>query len=592
LPPLEVPEEKYRPLYLAGDIRQASICIALFLVFVAVMPIRDYNFLGLSPTFYWMLLLRAMMIGVGAFLLAYIRKVTDFRVFDRVVGIAFFAAITSVLIINTTRPGDYGLYLLVDLAAVSAIYVAVPMSLRNQVALGLYLMAGDIVVLILTKDAALRPHLYTIIPAFALVNVTGFTLSRLLHISRGREYLAREAERQATAEKEHLEKEQRRSEKLEAIGTLAGSIAHDFNNILTAVLGNICLAKEQTAPGTEMGHLLSEAEAASFRARDLNRQLITFARGGTPVKQPTYLADLVRETVKTTLDGTSVTAHIKISEILMAELDPGQFRQALKNLLANAREAMPGGGAVRITAMSEDKDEVAWQGLAGVLPAGDYISLTVSDNGPGIPEENRDKVFQPFFTTKSGASGLGLAVAYSIIKGHGGYIKYQPSETGAKFIIYLPAGIAAPEARESGATPVRQPRILLMDDEAPVRKVAARMLRRLGYDYELAGDGLDAIAQYREAIRDGNGFAAVVLDLTVPGSMGGRETLQQLHQIDPKIKALASSGYSDDMPLARCKELGFCGAVQKPYTLDQLREALEQVLGSRQESGTRLVSRT
>ncbi len=549
-------------------------------MFVGVLAIRDYNFFGPSPTFYWLAVLRLTLIGFGVLLLQYIRKVTDFRVFDRVVGISFFAAITAVLAINVSRPGDYGLYLLVDLAATSAIYVAVPMRLRNQLALGLYFMAGDIIIFTLTKDAALQPHLYTIIPAFGLVNVTGYVLSRLLNTSRCHEYRARETERLAVAEKEKLAREHRQHEKLEAIGQLAGGVAHDFNNILTAVLGNVSLAREIAAPGTEISEILAEAETASLRARDLNRKLITFARGGSPVKQPTYLADLVRDTVKTSLDGSKIVPKVTIPEIIMAELDPVQIGQALRNMLDNSRKAMPDGGKVWVSADRIDQPEIARRGLASILKVDNYVVLTVADNGPGIPEEHRDKVFQPFFTTWPGASGLGLAVAYSIVKGHDGYISLESQVAqGAAFSIYLPAGIATPLGQPPDDRPVHHYTVLVMDDEENVRKVAGRMLIKLGYDVETAIDGREAIELYREAMKAGSRFDAVILDLTVPGGMGGREVIGILRDIDPSVKAIVSSGYSDDAAMSGFQELGFKSAVHKPYTMAQLREALEQALG-------------
>ena len=571
-------EEKYRPRYLKEDIRQASICIALFLVFFGIMAVRDYNFFGLTPTFYWLMLLRLVVISVGTLLLVNIKKITDFRVFDRVIAIAFFAAITGVFFINITRPGDYGLYLLVDLAAISAIYVAIPMSLRNQLALGLYFMVGDVVIFALTKDAALRQYLYTIIPAFALVNVTGYTLSRLLNTSRCRESLARESEAQAQSEKDTMELEARRHEKLEAIGQAAGGIAHDFNNIFTAILGNVSLARSMAIQGGEIEQALAEAEAATLRATDLNRRMITFSRGGIPVKQPTYVVDLVRDTVKSALEGSRIEAKVTIPEVMISEIDPVQIKQALKNLLVNACEAMPSGGSVKVTARNIDKSEVSRRGLGGLLYADHYISLDISDDGPGIKEADREKIFQPFFTTKPAASGLGLAVAYSICKSHGGYLTLSPSVTGATFSMFLPAGITAPEIKNTDDRPAKPFRILVMDDEEGIRKVAGKMLVRLGYEVETAVDGREAIELYREALKSGNRFDAVILDLTVSGGTGGLETIDILRDIDPKVTAIVSSGYSDDTALAKYAEIGFVGAVHKPYTMEQIREALKKAL--------------
>ena len=573
-------EEKYRPRYLASDIRQAYFCIELFLLFVGIMAVRDYNFYGLTSPFYWLIVLRVAIIGFGLLLVAFVRKLTDFRTFDKVLAIAFFAAINAVFIIDITRPGDYGLYLLVDLAALSAIYVAVPMRLRNQLALGLYFMIGDVIIFALTKDAAMQSYLYTIIPAFALVNVTGYTLSRLLNTSRCRETMALEAEAKANDEKDQIELEQRKHEKLEAIGQAAGGIAHDFNNIFTAILGNVSLAREMAAPGSEMAKVLVEAEKASLRATELNRQLITFSKGGHPLKQPTYVVDLVRNTVKSVLDGSKIEAKVTIPEVMIAEMDPIQMSQALKNILVNAKDAMPDGGAVRIGARSIDKIEVCRRGLSGLLNGDHYVAVDISDDGPGIAEKDRDKIFQPFYSTKPGASGLGLAAAYSICKSHGGYLTLgHNGSKGATFSMYLPAGITSLGLKEAVTKVAKHSRILVMDDEEGVRKVAGKMLVRTGYDVETAVDGREAIELYREALESGNRFEAVILDMTVPGGMGGLETIGILRDIDPAVKAIVSSGYSDDPALSKYDELGFIGVVHKPYTMDQLRDALAQVLG-------------
>jgi signal transduction histidine kinase/ActR/RegA family two-component response regulator len=536
--------------------------------------------------------LRLSIIAVGFFIVRFLRKITDFRVFDLVMFGAFFATITSILLINANRPSDYISYLLIDLAAVSAIYLAVPTKLANQAILGLFIMLGDIFVLLATKDASLHPQLYTIIPAFGFVNIVGFGLSRRLHASRCRECQALEAEQQAMAAKEKLETEQRRNEKLEAVGQLAGGVAHDFNNILTVILGNVSLARSIAASGSEMSGVLQEAETASFRARDLNRQLITFSKGGSPVKQPTYLSDLVRDTVKTSLSGSRMTTKITIPEVLMAELDPGQIGQVLKNLLNNSQEATAGRGTVWISAERIEQPEIARRGLSGILNGGNYIALTVADDGPGIPEPDRDKVFQPFFTTKPGASGLGLAVAYSIVKSHGGYITIESNGAkGAAFSIYLPAGITAPEVKTADTRPKRHYRVLVMDDEECVRKVAGKILVKLGYDVETAVDGREAIELYREAMRSGARFEVIILDLTVPDGMGGREAIEGLRAIDPSVNALISSGYSDDPAMSNFQELGFNGVVRKPYTMDQLGAALTQALGNPGNNAKNTVSK-
>ncbi|WP_158513486.1 ATP-binding protein [Dehalogenimonas formicexedens] len=575
-----MPEERYRPRYLKEDARLTSITALFSIAITGLFAFRDYQFLGMSSEFYALAALRLGIVIMGLFIIRFLKSVDDFRAFDRVTFFGFLAGVTGFLIINATRPPDYTLYLLSDLAAAAAIYIAVPQKLSNQLFLGMYIMAGDILILIFTKDVALHSQLFTIIPTFATVNIIGFGLSRRLQASRCRETLAREAEAQAQEAKLKMELEQHRTEKLEAIGQAAGGIAHDFNNIFTAIIGNVSLARELAEPDSEMGVILAEAEKASIRATELNRQLITFARGGQPVKQPSYVVDLVRETVNSVLNGSKIEAKVSIPEVIIAEMDPAQIRQALKNILVNAKEAMPGGGTVRIDARSVDALEISRRGLSGLLNGERYILLEVSDDGPGIPEKDRDKVFQPFFSTKPGASGLGLPAAYSICKSHGGYltISYNGSR-GATFSIYLPAGITAPELPEARAGAASHFRILVMDDEQDVRKVAGKMILRIGYDVETAVDGREAIELYREGITTGNRFNAVILDMTVPGGMGGLETIGILRDIDPMVTAIVSSGYSDDPALAQYADLGFSGVIHKPYSIDQLREALDRVFG-------------
>ncbi|PPD58384.1 response regulator [Dehalogenimonas etheniformans] len=554
---------------------------------IGIFVFRDYQFEGFSSTFYALAFLRLTIITIGLSLLRFLQRVDDFRKFDRVLFIAFLAGLTCNLIIDANRPSDYVTYLLLDLVMVSAVYLAVPQKLANQAFLGIYLMVGSILVLVLTKDASLRSQLFTIIPTFGLVNVVGFGLSRRMQASRCRETLAKEAEAQAQEEKLKMELEQRRNEKLEAIGQAAAGIAHDFNNIFTAIIGNVSLGREMTEPNSEMDKILAEAEKASVRATELNRQLITFARGGQPIKQPSYVVDLVRDTVKSVFDGTTIEPKVSIPEVIIAEMDPAQIRQALKNILVNAREAMPGGGTIWITARSIDNTEVARRGLSGLLKAERYILVEISDDGPSIPEKDRDKIFQPFFSTKPGASGLGLAAAYSICKSHGGYLTLgQNGAKGATFSIYLPAGITAPELQETNTRPVSQFRVLVMDDEQDVRKVAGKMLLRMGYDVQTAVDGREAVEVYREGMKTGSGFDLVILDMTVPGGMGGLETIGVLRDIDPAVKAIVSSGYSDDPALSQYAELGFSGVVHKPYTMDQLRDALDRVLDQAPAGGT------
>jgi PAS domain S-box-containing protein len=381
-------------------------------------------------------------------------------------------------------------------------------------------------------------------------------------------------------EKQHLEDELIKSQKLESIGVLAGGIAHDFNNILTAILGNVALAKTHTQSGDKIHDLLSEAEKAFWRARDLTQQLLTFAKGGAPVKKAAALNDIIQDTTHFVLAGANVRAEFNLPpDLWSVEYDGGQISQVINNLVMNAVQAMPEGGVIRI-----DAENVVLLNAIVPLPPGRYVKLSFKDQGVGIAPQHLAKVFDPYFTTKQKGSGLGLATTYSIIKRHGGYIAVE-SEVGigSTFMVYLPASKEqlAGEDRKMEQTITGAGKILLMDDEEILRKVAAALLTRLGYDVRLARDGKEALELYRKEMQTEKPFAAVILDLTVPGSMGGEECLRRLKEIDPAVKAIVSSGYSNDPIMARFREYGFRGVVAKPYQLPELSQTLAKVVGDK-----------
>src|SRR5712692_972680 len=382
-------------------------------------------------------------------------------------------------------------------------------------------------------------------------------------------------------EKQRLEEELLKSQKLESIGVLAGGIAHDFNNILTAILGNIVLAKMHTQTGDKLHELLSEAEQAFWRARDLTQQLLTFAKGGAPIKKAAALNDVVQDTTHLVLAGANVRAEFKLpADLWPVAYDAGQISQVINNLVINAVQAMPEGGILKIQA----ENIVLNPNAAVPLPPGRYVKLSFKDQGVGIAPQHFAKVFDPYFTTKQKGSGLGLATSYSIIKRHEGHIQVE-SQVGAgtTFTVYLPAsaGEAGVEARQAEQMISGDGKILLMDDEEILRKVAAALLQRMGYQVRLAKDGNEAVALYREAMQAKTPFSAVILDLTVPGGMGGEECLRRLKEIDPQVKAIVSSGYSNDPIMAKFKEYGFQGVVAKPYQLDELSRTLAKVVGGK-----------
>lgn len=377
------------------------------------------------------------------------------------------------------------------------------------------------------------------------------------------------------SERRRLEASLMRAQKLESLGVLAGGIAHDFNNMLTAVLGNISLAR---LPGIEPDPLLEEAEKACLRARGLTNQLLTFAKGGAPIKRTTALDTLLSDAVGFALRGSSVQCVLDIAaDLKPVEADAGQLTQVVNNLVLNASEAMPAGGTVRVEARN-----LGGPPPKSGLPAGAYVSFAVIDQGIGIPPNHVARIFDPYFTTKKRGSGLGLAVVYSIVEKHGGIVDVTSNAgTGSRFTVYLPASTqalaetaAAPEwhaARGSG-------NILIMDDEEAILRFASKALAEMGYRVETARDGRSALEAFKQAQVAGAPFDAVILDLTVPGGMGGRECLTNLRGLAPTIPAIAASGYSTDPIMCEPRRFGFSAVVAKPYLPQELSRIINTVL--------------
>jgi PAS domain S-box-containing protein len=380
-------------------------------------------------------------------------------------------------------------------------------------------------------------------------------------------------------ERKRLEAELVRAQKLESVGILAGGIAHDFNNLLTAILGNISLARTEARDKGEkdIEDILTTAERASMRAADLTRQLLTFARGGAPVKKTVSIAGSLPEWVEFALRGSNVRCQFAIAgDLWPVHADEGQISQVLHNLVLNARQAMPAGGAIRLAATN-----VTLRASLATLSPGRYVEMVLADDGTGIPEEHLPKIFDPYFTTRQKGSGLGLATAYSIIKNHQGYIEVESTlGQGATFRIYLPAAEQT-KVKEQAAENVPlagHGRVLAMDDEPALRALAQRVLKRSGYDVEVAADGAEAVEIYRQAQEAGQPFDLVVLDLTVPGGMGGLAALQKLREINSQVKAVVSSGYSTDPVMAEAARYGFQGVIAKPYRWDQFCQVVQDVL--------------
>ena len=381
-------------------------------------------------------------------------------------------------------------------------------------------------------------------------------------------------------EKRRTEEQLTRTQRLESVGILAGGIAHDFNNILTAILGNIALARMDES---DRGILLEEAETACLRARDLTQQLLTFSKGGAPIKSATSLHALLLDTVNFALRGSNVQAALDLApDLWVAEVDSGQISQVINNLVINAKEAMPEGGNLHVRA----KNLAVTPGTAGEL-AGEYVVIEIADEGTGIPPADMEKIFDPYFSTKARGSGLGLASAHSVVQRHHGTMEVESTPgKGSVFRVYLPASSQGLQASGAGSEPKLQRgsgRILVLDDEAPIRTLMERMLKLLGYTADCAADGADAVRQFAAAKAEGRPFAAVIVDLTIPGGMGGRECLAQLHKIDADVPVIASSGYATDPVMAEPARYGFASVIPKPYRPETLSTTLAAILSKANE---------
>lgn len=370
------------------------------------------------------------------------------------------------------------------------------------------------------------------------------------------------------------EREQAKIGKLESLGVLAGGIAHDFNNILTMILGNITLGKMYMDTDTERAkEKLTLAEQSIARAKDLTQQLLTFSRGGAPITKVSSIADYLKEAARFTLTGTSVTCRFDIADDLFpVAIDEGQINQAIGHIVMNAHQAMPQGGTMIISARN-----VTLENGAVDLAPGRYVHISITDNGIGIPEEHLDRVFDPYFTTKQKGSGLGLAICYSIFKNHRGSISVESTlGVGSTFDIYLPVHDVPTlgERRNiEDMTTAIGGNVLVMDDEEAILEIVGDILAYHGFTVDFARDGEEAICLYQEREYD-----AVILDLTVPGGMGGREAMKELLRIDPMIRAIVSSGYSNDPIMSDFRQYGFKNVIAKPYDLEELGEVLRSVI--------------
>ncbi len=376
-----------------------------------------------------------------------------------------------------------------------------------------------------------------------------------------------------------MEEEIQKTERVESIGILAGGIAHDFNNILTTILGNTNLAMLLLNPEDKIYQSLSNVEKATMRAKDLTQQLLTFSKGGLPVKKTASICELLKGTVEFALKGRNVVSEFIVAKDLYpVEIDIGQIHQVINNLVINAMQAMPEGGGLNIICENLDEDSIK---DIETLERRKYIKISFKDQGSGIKKEDLPKIFNPYFTTKYSGSGLGLASSFSIIKNHGGLITVDSEfGKGTTFCIYLPAsgGKVVIDDQKEDAPLKGKGRILLMDDEKTIRDLTSNILEFMGYDVEIVKDGNEAIELYKDFMNKDIAIDLVIMDLTIPGGMGGKETVAKLLEINPEVKVVISSGYCEDSAMINYKEYGFSGVIKKPFKIQHLTKVLNEVL--------------
>lgn len=386
---------------------------------------------------------------------------------------------------------------------------------------------------------------------------------------------------QIIVQQKQMEEDAHRFEKLESIGVLAGGIAHDFNNLLSIVMGNLELVERSGELETNVADYITSASKASRKAADLTQQLLTFAKGGSPIKKISDLSELVKDSAEFVLHGsgvgldfTCITCNISP---LRANIDSGQISQVIQNIVINARQAMKDKGNLTIICDTVDLNNHQFKGIQ----PGRYHKIRIINTGPVISEELAEKIFDPYYTTKSDGNGLGLSLSYSIIKKHEGYIFSDQVTEGASFSIYLPVSEQPLEAitdevyvTKGGKT---KGLVLVMDDEEMLYEMTEQLLENLGYKAVHAADGVQAIEIYQQKHKSDSPIDAILMDLTIPGGMGGEEAVSKILDIDPNVKAIVSSGYSNDSVMANYRDYGFKGALSKPYKLNDLSEVLRSV---------------
>lgn len=391
----------------------------------------------------------------------------------------------------------------------------------------------------------------------------------------------RETQEALQASVEELAVEKNRSEilkiqKLESLGLLAGGIAHDFNNLLAAILSNVQLVSFKLKKGLDGSKDLKAVEKAALKASNLTKQLLAFSKGGAPVKHTAMLSEIITETVEFTLGGSPVKCEYNLSPHLWTvEIDGGQISQVIQNLIINACQAMPEGGVIKVSAHNQEVSA----GNEMMLSPGNYVKVEIEDQGTGIPEKDLTRIFDPYFTTKKKGNGLGLSTCYYIMKNHDGYIGVRSKVgSGSTFYFYLPAASDYRVQCRKEDLPLTEGngRILLMEDEPLIRNSVREFLENCGYQVSVAEDGSAAIALYKEGKENSAPFDIVIMDLTIPGGMGGKEAVKHVLSIDPQARVIVSSGYSNDPVMSDYQKYGFCNVVTKPYKMEELSEKIKE----------------
>ena len=396
---------------------------------------------------------------------------------------------------------------------------------------------------------------------------------RTEEIRRAKEELEREA-----IVRKGMEADVLKAQKLEAVGVLAAGIAHDFNNALTAIINSVKATRMSLPPGDAVSERLRTAESAARNAKALTQQLLTFSKGGSPIKKTLPIGSLIRETARFAVRGSNFLCEFSIPEDLWsADVDGGQISQVISNMIINAEQSMSGGGTINIVAGN------VMVGKGGVLPLppGRYLRISITDHGCGIPEELFPRIFDPYFTTKPEGGGLGLYTSYEIIRKHGGHISVESRVgEGSKFTIFLPASeqLVVENPRRRDAICSCRADVLLLEDDALLADSVLAGLGMFGIKVERAEDGAKALDMYRRRAEKKRPYDAVILDLTIPGGMGGIETVRHLLELDPNVKAIVSSGYSEDPIMTNYSDYGFKGVIPKPYELEELVDMIQGFL--------------